>query len=127
RRAAGRASASGDVSVVYSETCSSASAPGCASTPSASVCVDSATVLSSCFLIGSRHRATLGRLAATAASPGADGWPRLLRDLLDREWDRLLPLEQEIRARLNLELTEQVPAKRFLGQLALYPLLHHPL
>src|SRR5215813_10194241 len=51
RRAAGRASASEDDSVVYSETCSSAPSPGFASTSSASVCVDSATVLSSCFLI----------------------------------------------------------------------------
>src|SRR5690349_17134158 len=115
RRAAGRPSASGDVSVVYSETCASASSPGFASTSSAIVCVDSATVLSSCFLIGSHQRATLGRLA-TATSPGAGGWPRLLRDLLDREWDRLLRLMRMIRARVYLEFAEHAPAQRILGQ-----------
>src|SRR5215470_16543908 len=74
RPAALRASLSGVVSVVYSDTCSAASSSGCTAAFLSIVGVGSATLLSSCFLSalvatahGGRH---LTRLAAGPAHGG---------------------------------------------------------
>src|ERR1700733_12390489 len=114
RRVAARSARESLVEVVYSDTDSPAglvpavgSIPAVGSVPAAAgASVGSATLSSSCFLISSCcfARCLLG------------GGPADLLDLRDLEWDRLLRLVRVLRAGVDLELAQHLPAQRVLRE-----------
>src|SRR6266571_1333635 len=111
-RAGCRSPASAAVSVVYSDTNSPASSAVSTLAPSASSCVpvDSATVPSSYFLMGSDQGARLaavprrGAAGPAGSAAACAGGRRLLVDLLDLERGGELRLVRVVRPGVHLEL-----------------------